>query len=116
MRALAFLAVFLFAQIASAQSLVQYPTTPDFSVSQSSPTTIDLGIWSDWIWIRNHCATSVYFHFNPDPDQSTTGDNYAIRLGQNEEFKGPFRVHSVGASPGSDATGSCNFSIVIGRF
>ena len=92
------------------------PSTNDLTVTASATARFPIpGKRANWVWIRNDCATDLYFDLNPKvADSSGLATEYPIRLAQDQIFSGYLQVASIGVSPAS-GTVSCTFSLQAGR-
>lgn len=92
------------------------PSTPDLTVTQSATKDFRLERTAKWVYIKNDCATALYFDL-ADVGLDRTGQRrHALRLGQNQVFEGSFVFRTFEVSPGAGtAAAGCTFTLYPGE-
>lgn len=99
----------------TAEGFQTVPSTPDIAVTGTGTTHVAVpGGPANYVFVKNDCATALYFDLNP-PAVGQSGDNsYPLRLGQNQSFSAEIGVHTLGVSPAAGAS-ACTFTVQFGR-
>ena len=91
------------------------PSTPDLAVTQSATATFTLERPARWVYLKNDCATALYFDLSDKGLDQTGQRRHALRLGQNQDFFAAFSFRSFEVSPGSGtASAGCTFTLFPG--
>lgn len=99
---------------ARAEIFIPVPSTPDISIAASTSAEIWFpkvtGGRVNWIYIKNDCATTLYFDLRGDRlSQVETGTDFPLRLEATESFTGTLQVYAVGVS--NDGAAACTFTL-----
>lgn len=104
---------------AFAQTII--PTTPDISIGNTSTVDVVIpGGRANYVAVKNDCTDVVYFDLGGALGNKTSSTqderDFGLRLGSGESFSGSFKLAgSFEASASSGASGSCTFTVVLGR-
>jgi hypothetical protein len=92
------------------------PTTPNLAVTASTTVsyTFDavFGGMVDWVYIKNDCASPLWFDFRDARDSSAR--RYPLRLNQDQDFQAFVRLHTLYVSPANAGT-ACTFTLLGGE-
>lgn len=113
--AVAALAAFFMSGAAIAEDTVwrTIPATPDLTVTQSATTDFTVEQKANWLYLKNDCATALYFDLSDQGLDRTAQRRHALRLGQNQDFQAAITFRTIEVSPGSGtAAAGCTFTLV----
>ena len=99
----------------TAEGFQTVPSTPDIAVTGSATTHVGVpGGPANYVFVKNDCASTLYFDLNPPAGGLGDGNSYPLRLGQNQSFSAEIGVHTLGVSPAAGAS-ACTFTVQFGR-
>lgn len=99
----------------SAEGFQTVPSTPDIAVTGTGTTHVAVpGGPANYVYVKNDCASTLYFDLNPPAGGLGDANSYPLRLAQNQSFSADIGVHTLGVSAGAGAS-SCTFTVQFGR-
>lgn len=94
----------------SAYAQQAMPSTPDISIAGSATSEVAFQGKTSYIYLKNDCASDVYFNFGGKDHGST----HPLRLKSGEVFEQAIIARGMGVSSSTSAT-ACTFTLMLFR-